>query len=138
LFTKANIASGFAKTSIWPHNPDTILTKIKRPEPLPLVLISQEQTLMTCHAVQRIHKAYKKDPTARRLDFIINANSCLAAQNSIANHTITGLIRALKMEKRKRNRRKRLNLVREEDNRPQFFSPSWVHCAKAYSEEKEA
>jgi hypothetical protein len=42
LFTEANIASGFAKTGIWPHNPNTILTKIKRLELLPLVLISQE------------------------------------------------------------------------------------------------
>jgi hypothetical protein len=124
LFTKANIASGFAKTSIWLHNPNTILSKIKRPEPLPLAPISQEQTPMTCYAVQRIHKVYKKDLTARQLDFIINANSCLAAQNSIANYTITSLIWALKIEKRKRNRGKQLNLVEEEDNGPQFFSPS--------------
>jgi hypothetical protein len=68
----------------------------------------------------------------------MNANTRLAAQNSIANHTISGLIGALKTEKRKRNRGKRLNLLGEEDGGPQFFSPSRVLRAKTYSGEKEA
>jgi hypothetical protein len=48
----------------------------------------------------------------------MHANSRLATANSIAQHTIRGLVRALKMEKKKQNRGKRLNLVKEEANGP--------------------
>ena len=85
-----------------------------------------------------MHKAYKKSPTAKRLTFILNANSRLAAQHSIDQHTITGLIGALQKERKKRSCRKRLNLLREEDISPQFISPSKVLCAKAFAGEKEA
>jgi hypothetical protein len=84
-----------------------------------------------------MHKVYKKDPTARRLSFIMYINVRLVTANSITDHTIKGLVQALKVEKRKRNRGKRLNLVEEEDHRPQLFSPSRVLCAKAYSDKKE-
>ena len=42
------------------------------------------------------------------------------------------------MEKKKQNCRKRLNLVGEEANRPQVFTPNQVHCAKAYADELKA
>ena len=137
-FIEKNILGGFEKTGIWPHSPGVVLDKITRPKPPPPPPISEEHTPMTCRSVRRVHKAFKKDPTAKRLTFIMNANTRLAAQNSIANHTISGLIRALKTEKRKRNRGKRLNLLGEEDSGPQFFSPSQVLRAKAYSGEKRA
>jgi len=56
--------------------------------------------------------------TTQLLTFIIHANLRLTAANSIAQHTIGGLVRALKMEKKKQNRGKRLNLVGEEANGP--------------------
>jgi hypothetical protein len=56
----------------------------------------------------------------------MHANTRLAAQNSIAQHTITKLIQALKTEKKKQNCGKQLNLVGEEDNRPQLFTPNQV------------
>jgi hypothetical protein len=83
-----------------------------------------------------MHKAYKKDLTVRQLFFIIHANVYFIATNSIANHTIKSLVWVLKVEKRKQNCRKQLNLVRKEDHRLQLFSPSKVLCAKAYSKEK--
>ena len=85
-----------------------------------------------------MYKVYKKSLTARQLNFILYANTCLAAQHSINQYTITGLIRAFKKEKKKQSYKKQLNLVREEDNRLQFFSLIKVYCAKAYLEEKEA
>jgi hypothetical protein len=114
-FTTQNIKSGFAKTGIWLYKPDTVLDKISRPESPPKPPL-QECTLLTCRMVRQMHKAYKKSLSASRLEKIMNANTCLAAQHSIAQHTITGLIRALKTEKKKRNRGKQLNLVGEEDN----------------------
>jgi hypothetical protein len=134
-FTEENIKSGFSKTGIWPYNPDVVLSRIRPAEPQsePTPAIGIECTPMTCRAVRRIHKAYQKDPTAKRLTFILNANSRLAAANSIAQHTIGGLVRALKMEKKKRSRGKRLNLVGEESSGPQAFTPTQVHRAKAYA-----
>jgi hypothetical protein len=136
-FTEKNIHSAFAKTSIFPYKPAIVLDKIQRLEPL-LVSNSHESTPMTCRAVWRVHKAYQKSPTAQRLTIIFHANIRLATQHSIDQHTITGLMGALKDEKKKRSRGKRLNLVGEEDNRPQFYRPSEVLYAISYASEKEA
>jgi hypothetical protein len=136
-FTDRNIKSGFAKTGIWPYDPDIVWDKISCPEP-PQKPPLQERTPLTCRTVRQMHKAYKKSPSATRLEKIMHANTRLAAQNSIAQHTITGLIRALKTEKKKRNRGKRLNLVGEEENGPQIFTPNRVRRALAYADEQEA
>ena len=85
-----------------------------------------------------MYKVYKKDLIAKRLSFIMYANICFIATNSIANHTIKGLVQALKVEKRKQNCGKRLNIIREEDYKPQLFSPSKVLYAKAYSNKKKS
>jgi hypothetical protein len=87
-FIEKNITNAFAKTRIFPHQPDVVLDKITRLES-PLVLIFQECTPMTCRAVRRIHKAYKKSPTRKRLSFIFHANTRLAAQHSINKYIIT-------------------------------------------------
>jgi hypothetical protein len=136
-FTKKNITYAFAKTGIFPYKPKEVLDKITRPVPLPAP-VSQERTPMTCRSVWRIHKAYNKSLTEQRLNFILHANSRLAAQHSIDQHTITGLIGALQTEKKKQSHGKRLNIVGEEDNGPLLMSPSQVLCAKAIANEKEA
>lgn len=48
-----------------------------------------------------------------------------------------GLLEALKTEKKKRNRGKRLNLLGEEDNDLQLFLPSKVQAAREYAQSKE-
>src|SRR5436190_17270869 len=121
-FTAENIASSFAKTGIWPYRPETIIDKITHPSQAPAPIC--EHTPMTCCSVHRLHKAYKKSPSTKWLNQILHTNSHLAAQYSIAQHTITGLIRALKVERKKQNHGKWLNLVGENDNGPQFYSPS--------------
>jgi hypothetical protein len=72
------MSSVFAKTGNLPYNPRVVLDKVTRLVP-PLALVSQECTPMTCCSVWRMHKAYKKPPIAKRLTFILNANSRLAA-----------------------------------------------------------
>jgi hypothetical protein len=81
---------------------------------------SIESTPMSCRAVCHMHKAYKKSLTKKRLSLIFHANERLAAQHFIDKHTITGLVTSLKQEKKKRSRRKRLNLMGEEDTGPTF------------------
>ena len=63
----------------------------------------------------------------------------LAARLDIQNHEIQGLRGALIGEKKRRERKKHLNLVGEEVNSaPQFFSPQKVLQARAFQETKEA
>jgi hypothetical protein len=93
---------------------------------------------MTCCAVQKVHKAYKNSPLQKRLTFILYTNVHLATQASLNKQTITGLITSLKVEKKKRSHRKRLNLVGEEDSGPQFYSPSCVHRALEFQSKEEA
>ena len=69
---------------------------------------------------------------------ILDANIQLAAQVAIQTHIIRGLNNALKMEKKKRQRDKAMNLVGEEDSGPQFFSPGRIQRARDLQNEKEA
>ena len=50
---------------------------------------------------------------------------------------ILGLTAALREEKRRRKRGKRLNLLGEEESGPQFFSPGRVTAARTWQAEKE-
>lgn len=43
------------------------------------------------------------------------------------------LIEALKIEKQKRNKGKSLNLLGEEDNGLQLFSPSWIWATRDFA-----
>ena len=77
-FTEKNIVSAFAKTGIFSYDPSVILDKIAYPEPV-LELIIQEKIPVAYASTGRIHKAYRRSPTARRLGFIFHANIQLAA-----------------------------------------------------------
>ena len=72
------------------------------------------------------------------MELLFRSASQLAAQHSIDQHEINGLRTALQLEKKKRQRGKRLNLLGEEDSGPQFFSPSRVRKANAVQAAKEA
>jgi hypothetical protein len=135
-FTPANIASGFAKSGIWPFNPAMVIEKIT----IPTVPIGPETiaTPMTCRAVRRIQKNYRKAPESPILQKILRANDKLAARHEIDQHLIQGLMEALRYEKKRRKRGKRLNLVGEEDKGPQFFSPGRVQAARDLLAAKEA
>jgi hypothetical protein len=85
----------------------------------------------------RQHKsAYLKDPSRDKVDLLFKANERLATQHAIDEITKKGLIETLQIEKKKRTRGKRLNLVGEECSGPQFFSPSRIQAARAYQAEK--
>ena len=137
-FTEKNIRSGFKRTGIFPYDPDTILAQITKPPPEEIVEVSQApKTPMTGRAVRRIQKAYEKQPNKLLLSKIFTANERLAATHSIDQHIIRGLCEALKFEKKRRKRGKRLNLLGEEDSGPQFFSPGRVQAARAWQASKD-
>ena len=93
---------------------------------------------MTSCAVRCIQRAYEKSPVKSTLALIFHANERLAAQHSIDEHIRKGLVEALRHEKKKRQRGKRLNLLGEEDSGPQFFSPARVQAAKDWQAVKDA
>ena len=138
-FTEKNIASAFRRTGIWPFDPDVVLNKIikKKPPEENTDDSKAPKTPMTGRAVRRIQKAYEKQPTRTLLSKIFTANERLAANESINQHVIRGLLDALKNEKKRRKRGKRLNLLGKEDSGPQFFSPGRVQAARAYQASKD-
>ena len=63
---------------------------------------------------------------------LLCVNKHLTAERSISQHVIKGLLKALKQEKKRRKRGKRLNLLGEDDSGAQFFSPIRVQAAREY------
>lgn len=69
---------------------------------------------------------------------MLRGSEKLAAKVDVLEFEIKGLIGALKVEKQKRNRGKRLNLLSKKDNGPELFSPSRVRAAREFAAQKEA
>ena len=95
------------------------------------------RTPLTSRTTRRVHKEYKKAPTQKGLALIFRGHEELAAKDSINQHIIKGLQQSLKLEKKKRQKGKRLNLIGGEDHGPQFFTPERVHATINYQAQKE-
>ena len=137
-FSVANIASAFKKTGIWPTNPALQLKMITKP--LPSIAPStptQVKTPLTCRAVRRIQRKYTSAPSPSLLTKLFRANKQLSMLHSCNQHVIRGLEQALKNEKKKRQRGKRLNLIGKEDAGAQFFGPQEIQAARDYQATKE-
>jgi len=139
-FTQKNIEHAFKKAGIWPVNSEKVISKLQtkvkttQAETEP----TTPRTPLTSRSVRNIQKLYKASRRESILDLILRANKQLAAQVEINEHVMRGLRRAIKIEQKRRKQGKRLNLLGEEDNGPQFFSPSRVQAALEYQAEKEA
>jgi len=137
-FTLEYIEHAFEKASIWPMNSETVIGPLRRPTTNLLLNSDIEvKTPLTCRTTRRIHRAYQREPTKKKLELIFRSHEKLSAQVSVDQHIIRNLRYALKTEKTKRKKNKRLNLVGEESNGPQFFSPARINAAINYQAEKE-
>ena len=96
------------------------------------------KTLITAKSIRQYKIAYKQDPSQDKVKLLFKANKRLATQHTIDQYTKKGLLKALKIEKKKRTRGKRLNLIGKECSSLQFFSPTRIQAARAYQQEKEA
>jgi hypothetical protein len=136
-FSESNILSGFKKTGIWPFDPSIILSQITKP----LLEVARDtqivQTPMTCRASRHIKRQYRDAPSPSLVTKIFKANEQLTSQHSIDGHIIKGLSNALRNEKKKRQRGKRLNLIGKNDSGPQFFSPNRIQLARDYQDQKD-
>ena len=133
--------SGFLKTGIYPFNPNIVLNSLTldcltipnkaniQPKPPP--------TPTTLRSIRRIQKLYKADPLPVYLDLILRSQIQLCIQHEIDIYICAGLQLALKTEKERRRRGKRLNLIGEEDSGPQLFTAAEVQKALVFRKEKE-
>ncbi len=103
---------------------------------IPPVLDSS--TPLSGRAIRRVQRQYRKMPTHPLTDLLFKTSIKLAAQHEIDRFTISGLERAIEVEKSKRKRGKVLNLVGEEESGPQFFSPTKIQRALDYEAQKQA
>src|SRR5450432_2684678 len=92
----------------------------------------------TSRTIRCVHNTYIANPIKSTLSLILKANIHLAAQQVINNHIIYSLRNTIQLEKKKRKRGKRLNLLSEEDNRPQFYSQARIQAAREIKAQKEA
>ena len=141
-FTSVNIQSAFANTGVWPLNPAIILKKMKSKSSsnstpskgTPKTM----KTPLTSRGIRSLHRILKGNPkNDKALNKLFQASEKLAVLNSIMSHELNVLTEAIRMEKKKRNKGKRLNLLGEEAGGPQLFSPNQVMKAKAILLEKE-
>ena len=135
-FNFSNITSSWAKTGLFPFNPEVVLSKIRRPaSPTPVDTI---QTPHSSRGVRRLQKSYQQSPSNQKLDKIFKSNQDLAATSEIRTHAFRRLEEAFGLERAKRSRGKRLNLVGEQDSGPQWFSPARIQRARDAQGAKEA
>ena len=139
-FTPKNIINGFAKCGIWPINPSTVCGLLPPKEDI-LRVHTNTTTLSTpisCRAVRRLEKSYKTSPTAYKLGVVFRSLHRLAAQHSIDNHTNRGLRWALADQKKRKKKRRNLNLHGEEAGKPEFWGHTEVIAANEYQAAQDA
>jgi hypothetical protein len=137
-FSKEHIERSFEKAGIWPFNPLIVIDILAKPSLEELETSLELRTPMTSRAIRRIHRQYQRNHSESKLKLILRGHEKLAVQHSIDEHIINGLQEAFKIEKKKRARGKRLNLISiEDDSGPQFFSPLQIQAARRFQAEKE-
>jgi len=136
--SESNILSSWAKTGIWPYKPPVVLDQIAavRPETLPENSPNVIATPYTAKAMRQFTRLYTKNPSKEPFRKLVKANETNSALASIAEYRAEGLKEALKMEKSKRQRGKRLNLSGEPSGKAQFFGTAEVLAAVARENEK--
>jgi hypothetical protein len=87
--------------------------------------------------MRQFAKTQIKNPTKQGLCKVIKANETNAARAAIVEHRAEGLKEALQMEKKKRRRGKKLNLLGEEAGKAQFFGTGEVMAIQARADKKD-
>ena len=96
------------------------------------------KTLLISRGIWSLYKVLKENlKDNKTLDKLFFAGERLAAINFIINHEINGLIAVIYVEKKKRNKGQRLNLLKEGASGPQLFSLNQEIKAKSRLFEKE-
>jgi hypothetical protein len=135
-FTAANIISAFEKPGIWPVSPKMIAV-IQRPTTPPEASNGSLSTPKTARGMRAFQKEARKIHKTQEVRQILRINDFLLARFFEDAAEKKQLFAAIAIEKKKRSRSKRLNLVGEEDSGPQFFSPGRIQAAREFQALKE-
>lgn len=129
-FMEKNIESTWKATGIWPYNPEKILLVYVKKQPYTLA-----KKLHVRFALKKPLSSYAIHQSAREghlntwdnyIQAILWDSEQLVVKVDYLEFENKGLMKALKAERKKRNRGKRLNLHSEKDDGLQLFSPSRV------------
>jgi hypothetical protein len=96
------------------------------------------KTPKSAKSIRHFQTDYRKNPTKLKLEKLFKAYIELSVRADLDRHTKEGLIGALKEEKKRRVRGKRLNVLGEEHTKPIYFSTANVRLAQARLAKKEA
>ena len=137
-FTTENIQSAFEATGIFPLNASRVLDVLNPPshtpqKPAPICA----KTPVTLKSFRYAIRAQKKATSSEGLEQISDGFAKVITERDLYKATVEQLTQALLMEKKKKQRGKRLNLLGEEDNKPQIFTPTKIQAALARNAEKE-
>ena len=137
-FTTQNIQSAFEATGIFPLNTSRVLDVLNPPshtpqKPAPICAKTPVTFKSFCYAIQ----VQKKATSSEGLEQISDGFAKVITERDLYKATVEQLTQALLMEKKKKQRGKRLNLLGEEDNKPQIFTPTKIQAALARNAEKE-
>ena len=137
-FTTENIQSAFEATGIFPLNASQVLNILdpsshtpQRPAP------THAKTPVTFKSFRYAIQMQKKAGSTEGLERIRDGFAKVITERDLNKATVEQLTEALLMEKKKKQRGKRLNLLGEEDNKPQIFTPSKIQAALARNSKKE-
>jgi hypothetical protein len=118
-----NINSAFTQTGIWPFNLSIILDKYEQRPVTPLQDLEREKhcvkTPYSVRGIRQFNKAILKSPSKEMISKLIKANEVNSSQAAIAQYQVKGLKEALVIEKKKRKRGKKLNLIGEDAGKAQ-------------------
>jgi hypothetical protein len=141
-FIPKNIESGFRRCGYWPFNPQIVLSIITprptTPQGEATTVRSLLKTPRTSKSIRQFQKEYLKNPSPRKLTKLFKANELLAAESSIQAFRADGLEVALKLEKKKRTRGKRLGLNGKEVVGAQLFGVAEIQEARDFQARIEA
>lgn len=141
--TKENILSAWAKTGIALFNPSIVLNALKlqplAPAENETTLSNEPKTPHTAKLLRHFKQAFQKNPFKQMLRKLFKSVEQSAAEREIAQFRAAGLKNALEIERKKRQRSKKLNLLGEvPDGGAQWWSGPEIKAAKDYQNQKDA
>lgn len=92
---------------------------------------------MSSHAMRQLARQKQLDAKNTYIQAMLQRSKKLAAKVDILEFENKELIGALKIKKQKRNRGKKLNLLIEENNGLQLFSPSLAQAIQDFTKQNK-
>jgi hypothetical protein len=138
-FTERNIRHAFAKPGIWPINKASVMGKLAGPQSeLRGVTKTGLSTPTDSRSLRQFKLAYRENPSPTKTRKLISAVESLSTKVDILQYENHGLREAIVLEKKKRKKGTKLNLVGEPSKGVELYSPNKVEQARQYQEQKEA